>query len=186
MRMLLNELKSKNCWIFMYLFFVFSELFILNFLLHSSSLRCKGYWCTRQIQRRHVLIILALNQMLIHSFCCYVSFIYTVLTKLWKMTKGFTVVKLHSPGVLQGRKLRVKQIYSVEWHCIIKMSTHFFFLPDFSSLILWSLKVIIHIIFKNTAPPYRKHTEFPLHFPLVIAMQGNNPNCKKINMLQNR
>jgi len=43
MRMLVNELKSKNCWIFMYIFFVFSELFILNFLLHSSSLRCKGY-----------------------------------------------------------------------------------------------------------------------------------------------
>lgn len=95
------------------------------------------------------------------------------------MTKGITVVKLHSPGVLQERKLHVKQIYNMEWHCI-KMSTHFFFLLDFFSLILWSLKVIIHIIFKNTAPLYRKHTEFPLHFPLVNAMQGNNPNCKKL------
>jgi len=51
------------------------------------------------------------------------------------MTKGFIVVKLHSPGVLQERKLHVKQIYSVERHCIIKMSTHFFFLPDLFSLI---------------------------------------------------
>ena len=118
--------------------------------------------------------------MLIHSFCCSVSFIYTVLTKLLKMTKGFTDVKLHSPGVLQERKLHVKQIYSMEWHYIIKMSTHFFFLPDFFSLILWSLKVIIHIIFQNTAPLYTKHTEFPLHLPLVNAMQGNNPNCKKL------
>jgi len=66
------------------------------------------------------------------------------------------------------------------------MSTHFFFLPDFFSLIFWSLKVIIHIIFKNTVPPYRKHAAFPLHFPLVNAMQGDNPNCKKINRLQNR
>jgi len=94
------------------------------------------------------------------------------------MTKGFTVVKLHSPGVLQERKLHVIQIYNMEWHCIIKMSTHFFFLPDFSSLILWSLKVIIHVIFKNTAPPYRKNNEFLLHFPLVNAMQGNNPIVK--------
>jgi len=61
-----------------------------------------------------------------------------------------------------------------------QMSTHFFFLPDFFSLILWSLKIIIHVIFKNTAPSYRKHTEVPLHFPPVNAVQGNNPNCIKL------
>jgi len=33
---------------------------------------------------------------------------------------------------------------------------------------------------KKTAPSYRKHTEFPLHFPLVNAVQGNNPNCIKL------